>query len=71
MKEPEGQALVRRKEKGRADKYRHPGRSAHLIGAESSRENRNVAAFEVRLPAHGSMTEYSGRSIIAPRPPKW
>ena len=46
-KAPEGGALAQIKEKGYADKYRHLGEPIHLIGVEFSREERNVAAFEV------------------------
>ena len=46
-KAPEGSALARIEERRYADKYRHLGESIHLIGGEFSREERNVAAFEV------------------------
>ena len=46
-KEPEGAALAQLKEKRYADKYRHLGQPIHLVGVEFSREERNVAAFEV------------------------
>ena len=50
-KAPEGKAMAQIKEKGYADKYRHLGRPIHLIGVEFSREDRNVAAFEVERAA--------------------
>ncbi len=50
-KAPEGKATAQIKEKGYADKYRHLGRPIHLIGVEFSREDRNVAAFEVERAA--------------------
>ena len=50
-KEPEGKAMAQLKEKGYADKYRRLGRPIHLIGVEFSREDRNVAAFEVERAA--------------------
>ncbi len=46
-KAPEGGALAQIKEKGYADKYRHLGQPIHLVGVEFSREERNVAEFEV------------------------
>ena len=46
-KEATGEALAQLKEKGYPDKYRRLGRTVHLIGVEFSREDRNVAAFEV------------------------
>ena len=46
-KGPEGAALAQLRAKGYADKYRHLGRPIHLVGVEFSREERNVAAFEV------------------------
>ncbi len=42
----EGIALAQLREKGYADKYRHLGRSVHLIGVEFSREERNVVGFD-------------------------
>ncbi len=42
----EGVALAQLREKGYADKYRHLGRSVHLIGVEFSREERNVVGFD-------------------------
>ncbi len=42
----EGTALAQLREKGYADKYRHLGRSVHLIGVEFSREERNVVGFD-------------------------
>ena len=50
-KEPSGRALVQIKERGYADKYRRLGRPVHLIGVEFSREDRNIAAFEVERAA--------------------
>ena len=50
-KAPEGKAMAQIKEKGYADKYRHLGRPIYLIGVEFSREDRNVAAFEVERAA--------------------
>ena len=50
-KAPEGKAMAQIKEKGYADKYRHLGWPIHLIGVEFSREDRNVAAFEVERAA--------------------
>ena len=50
-KEPEGKAMAQIEEKGYPDKYRHLGRPIHLIGVEFSREERNVAAFEVERAA--------------------
>ena len=44
---PEGRALAQIKERRYADKYRHLGEPIHLIGVEFSREERNVARFEV------------------------
>ncbi len=44
---PEGRALQQIKDKGYADKYRSEGVPIHLIGVEFSRENRNLAGFEV------------------------
>ena len=46
-KEPEGAALAQLKARGYADKYRHLGQPIHLVRVEFSREERNVAAFEV------------------------
>ena len=46
-----GRALAQIKERGYADKYRHLGRPVHLIGVEFSREDRNIAAFEVSRAA--------------------
>ena len=42
-----GGALAQIREKGYADKYRHLGEPIHLIGVEFSREERNIARFEV------------------------
>ena len=39
--------MAQLREKGYADKYRHLGEPIHLIGAEFSREERNLAAFAV------------------------
>ena len=50
-KEASGRALAQIREKGYADKYRHLGRPIHLIGVEFSREDRNLAAFEVQRAA--------------------
>ena len=50
-REASGEALAQLREKGYADKYRHPGRRIHLIGVEFSKEARNVAAFEVERAA--------------------
>ncbi len=50
-KEAAGRALAQIKERGYADKYRHLGRSVHLTGVEFSREDRNIAAFEVARAA--------------------
>ena len=44
---PEGTALAQLKERRYADKYRALGRPIHLIGVEFSREERNIAAFDV------------------------
>ena len=46
-KAPEGTALAPLRAKGYADWYRHLGEPIHLVGVEFSREERNVAAFEV------------------------
>ena len=46
-REASGSALAQIKDKGYADKYRHLGRSIHLIGVEFNRDDRNIAAFEV------------------------
>ena len=43
----EGTAIAQLREKGCADKYRRLGRLVHLIGVEFSREERNVAGFDV------------------------
>ena len=43
----EGSAIAQLREKGYADKYRHLGRSVHLIGVEFSRVERNVVGFDV------------------------
>ena len=48
-----GRALAQIREKGYADKYRRLGRPVHLIGVEFSREDRNIAAFEVARAAWG------------------
>ena len=42
----EGTAIAQLREKGYADKYRHLGRSVHLIGVEFSRVERNVVGFD-------------------------
>ena len=45
---PEGKALQQLKDRGYADKYRHPGAGPiHLIGVEFSKDQRNIVAFEV------------------------
>ena len=44
---PQGSALAQLKARGYADKYRQEGKGVHLIGVEFSREQRNLAAFEV------------------------
>ena len=46
-KEPTGEAMSQLKAKGYADKYRSPGQPVRLIGVEFSRQDRNIAAFEV------------------------
>ena len=46
-KEATGEAMKQLREKGYADKYRRPGQAVHLIGLEFSKEDRNLAAFEV------------------------
>ena len=46
-KDPEGSALAQLEARGYADKYRHLGQPIHLIGVELSREDHNLAAFEV------------------------
>ena len=50
-KEATGEAMRQLREKGYADKYGHLGRPVHLIGVEFSKEDRNVAAFEVERTA--------------------
>ena len=50
-KEAAGKALAQIKNRGYANKYRHLGRPVHLIGVEFSREDRNIAAFEVERAA--------------------
>ena len=50
-KESSGRALAQIKEKGYANKYRRLGRPVHLIGVEFSRDDRNIAAFEVAQAA--------------------
>ena len=44
---PEGAALAQLKARGYADQYRGLGQPIHLLGVEFSREERNIAAFEV------------------------
>ena len=44
---PEGAAMAQLQERRYADKYRARGEPIHLIAVESSRESRNVVAFEV------------------------
>ena len=41
----DGRALAQIRERGYADKYRHPGVPIHLIGIEFSREERNIVGF--------------------------
>ena len=48
---PEGRALAQIKEQGYAEKYRRSGQPVHLVGVEFSREDRNIAAFEVERAA--------------------
>ena len=45
--EPEGAAMAHLQERRYADKYRGLGRPIHLVAVEFSREDRNLAAFEV------------------------
>ncbi len=44
---PKGEAMRQLRERGYADKYRRPDRPVHLVGVEFSRQDRNIAAFEV------------------------
>ena len=44
---PDGAAMAQLKERRYADKYRRLGQPIHLVAVEFSRENRNLAAFEV------------------------
>ena len=44
---PTGAAMEQLKERGYADKYRHPGQPIHLVAVEFSRETRNLAPFVV------------------------
>ena len=44
-----GRALAQIRDRGYADKYRRADRPIHLIGVAFSREDRNIAAFEVEL----------------------
>ncbi len=46
-----GRALTQIKDRGYADKYRHRGQPVYLIGVEFSREDRNIATFEVARAA--------------------
>ena len=46
-REPQGLALARIRERGRADKYRDLGWPIHLIGVEFGRDERNIVAFSV------------------------
>ena len=46
-KEPTREAMAQLKAGGYADKYRSLGQPVHLIGVEFSRQDRNIAAFEV------------------------
>ena len=50
-KDPTGEAIAQLKAKGYADKYRSPGQPVHLVGVEFSRQDRNLAAFEVERAA--------------------
>ena len=50
-KEPTGEAMRQLREKGYADKYRSLGQPVRLIGVEFSKEDRNLAAFEVERAA--------------------
>ena len=43
----EDAAMAQLKERRYADKYRAPGQPVHLIGVEFSKDERNLAAFEV------------------------
>ena len=49
--EPTGEAMAQLKARGYADKYRSPGQPVHLVGVEFSRQDRNLAAFEVERAA--------------------
>ena len=53
---PEGRALRQLQDRGYADKYRAEGCPIHLIGVEFSRENRNIAGFEVEVVETDSIT---------------
>ena len=44
-----GAAMAQLRERGYADKYRHPGEPVHLVAVEFSAETRNVAGFEAEL----------------------
>ncbi len=48
---PKGEAMRQLRERGYADKYRRPDRPVHLVGVEFSRQDRNIAAFEVERAA--------------------
>ena len=48
---PTGQALRQLKQRDYASKYRHLRRPIHLLGLEFSREQRNLAAFQVERAA--------------------
>ena len=50
-KEATGEAMRQLKEKGYADEHRRPGQSVHLVGVEFSKEERNLAAFDVERVA--------------------
>ena len=50
-KEATGEAMRQLKEKGYADEHRRPGQPVHLVGVEFSKEERNLAAFEVERVA--------------------
>ena len=48
---PKGEAMRQLRERGYADKYRRPDWPVHLVGVEFSRQDRNIAAFEVERAA--------------------
>ena len=43
---PPGSALAQLQERRYADKYRAAGEPIHLVGAEFSRDTRNITAFD-------------------------